>query len=415
MTYFSSDNSISNVTANYTGTYPNHTVGSEIAFYLKDHGLLMHDPDVVYNFRDFKYGDYTNEISAPMLLRRQHQFSITAPSDFNSAGCYEEPQCISQGPELTHGVSWQYLQYPTPFTTTIHNLNGSYNRLNPHGGFVSYPSTYAGYSHEASASHDFIRGTNSVIFANSHTTAAQANLSNGIAVTANNNPVARKLMFSLAYDDYPASSRQYGSGQDAPYSGLITTSYSGTDYVKYPFIRIHIQGKDYSGVNRTEMLFGPRIKGSAYTQIMRSEQNGNNSYQQPIVYSYNYYTEITNITFYPVNFNAGQTSNIGSDWGYASSPSVPYKWTWNSSLRIGWAGAFMAVRKDSTSIPALASNDTVIPYIENHTTRTYNPTVDHKMDFRKTGRYFDLKVQVPSTANPKLTGMEFDVKPRGKR
>jgi len=49
------------------------------------------------------------------------------------------------------------------------------------------------------------------------------------------------------------------------------------------------------------------------------------------------------------------------------------------------------------------------------TTKDFNPANDHKLSFRETGRYFDMKVEMNSTTNPEVTAMEFDVNPRGKR
>jgi hypothetical protein len=56
-----------------------------------------------------------------------------------------------------------------------------------------------------------------------------------------------------------------------------------------------------------------------------------------------------------------------------------------------------------------------IPTSASITTKSFNPVNDHKLGFRETGRYFDLKVQLPSTTDVKLTGAEFEIKPRGKR
>jgi len=56
-----------------------------------------------------------------------------------------------------------------------------------------------------------------------------------------------------------------------------------------------------------------------------------------------------------------------------------------------------------------------IPDSASITTKSFNPANDYKLDFRETGRYFDLKIQVPTVADVKLTGAEFEIKPRGAR
>jgi len=49
------------------------------------------------------------------------------------------------------------------------------------------------------------------------------------------------------------------------------------------------------------------------------------------------------------------------------------------------------------------------------TMKSFDPSSDHKIDLRETGRYFDLKLQVPSTTDVNITGAEFEIKARGKR
>jgi len=49
------------------------------------------------------------------------------------------------------------------------------------------------------------------------------------------------------------------------------------------------------------------------------------------------------------------------------------------------------------------------------TTKAFNPANDYKLSFRETGRYFDMKIEMNGTTNPEITGMEFNVNPRGAR
>jgi len=56
-----------------------------------------------------------------------------------------------------------------------------------------------------------------------------------------------------------------------------------------------------------------------------------------------------------------------------------------------------------------------IPTSASITTKSFNPVTNHKLGFRETGRYFDLEIKLPSTTDVKLTGAEFEIKPRGKR
>ena len=49
------------------------------------------------------------------------------------------------------------------------------------------------------------------------------------------------------------------------------------------------------------------------------------------------------------------------------------------------------------------------------TTKDFNPANDYKLSFRETGRYFDMKIEMNGTTNPEITGMEFNVNPRGAR
>jgi len=62
------------------------------------------------------------------------------------------------------------------------------------------------------------------------------------------------------------------------------------------------------------------------------------------------------------------------------------------------------------------------------TTKAFNPANDYKVNFRETGRFFDMKIEMTTVdpsqsfhatnnpvANPEITGMEFEVKPKGAR
>ena len=50
-----------------------------------------------------------------------------------------------------------------------------------------------------------------------------------------------------------------------------------------------------------------------------------------------------------------------------------------------------------------------------YTLKTFNPTNSHKVDFRTTGRYMNLKVQMDGNKNPKLGKLQFDIKLAGRR
>jgi len=50
-----------------------------------------------------------------------------------------------------------------------------------------------------------------------------------------------------------------------------------------------------------------------------------------------------------------------------------------------------------------------------YTLKTFDPTSSYKMDFRTTGRYMNIKVQMDGNKNPKLGKIQFDIKTAGKR
>jgi len=50
-----------------------------------------------------------------------------------------------------------------------------------------------------------------------------------------------------------------------------------------------------------------------------------------------------------------------------------------------------------------------------YTLKTFDPTTSHKVDFRTTGRYMNIKVQMDGDKNPQLGKMQFDIKLAGKR
>jgi len=50
-----------------------------------------------------------------------------------------------------------------------------------------------------------------------------------------------------------------------------------------------------------------------------------------------------------------------------------------------------------------------------YTLSEFNPTTDHKLDFRTTGRYINLKVQMKDAVNPKLGKLQFNFKTSGRR
>ena len=51
----------------------------------------------------------------------------------------------------------------------------------------------------------------------------------------------------------------------------------------------------------------------------------------------------------------------------------------------------------------------------NSTTRSYDPTVSHKIDIRQSGRYLNVRVTMSGVINPKLTSIQFSLKPTSRR
>jgi len=47
----------------------------------------------------------------------------------------------------------------------------------------------------------------------------------------------------------------------------------------------------------------------------------------------------------------------------------------------------------------------------NSTTRAFNPETGHKLDVRQSGRYINIRVTMSGTVNPKLTSIQFSLKP----
>jgi len=45
------------------------------------------------------------------------------------------------------------------------------------------------------------------------------------------------------------------------------------------------------------------------------------------------------------------------------------------------------------------------------TDRVFNPELDHKVDIRQSGRYINIRVTMSGTTNPKLTSIQFSLKP----
>ena len=55
------------------------------------------------------------------------------------------------------------------------------------------------------------------------------------------------------------------------------------------------------------------------------------------------------------------------------------------------------------------------PMFDDVRRRTFDPTMQYKVDYRLYGRYFDLQIIMNQTTNPKLTGLHFDITPGGRR
>jgi hypothetical protein len=51
----------------------------------------------------------------------------------------------------------------------------------------------------------------------------------------------------------------------------------------------------------------------------------------------------------------------------------------------------------------------------NSTTRSFDPSSSHKIDVRQSGRYMNIRITMSGTTNPKLTSIQFSLKPTGWR
>ena len=49
------------------------------------------------------------------------------------------------------------------------------------------------------------------------------------------------------------------------------------------------------------------------------------------------------------------------------------------------------------------------------TERTYDPSSGYKVDIRQSGRYVNIRVTMSGTVNPKLTSIQFSLKPTSRR
>ena len=78
-----------------------------------------------------------------------------------------------------------------------------------------------------------------------------------------------------------------------------------------------------------------------------------------------------------------------------------------------WINAIHLDSMNSVQISVVGTNsitDTAV-----YSLQTFNPTTDYKLDFRTSGRYMNIKVQMLGASNPLLGRMQFELKVAGKR
>ena len=83
----------------------------------------------------------------------------------------------------------------------------------------------------------------------------------------------------------------------------------------------------------------------------------------------------------------------------------------NSAIK--WINGVYLDAVDSVKVAITATQQ--LTDTKTYTLKTFNPTNSHKVDFRTTGRYMNLKVQMDGNKNPKLGKLQFDIKLAGRR